>query len=57
VAEVVLCETPRVKTAVDYGCALVQSAEAVTPWRSLNARLDAPADIQLTLFEEPTPDP
>lgn len=23
-----------------------------TPWRSLNARLDAPGDVQLTLFEE-----
>ena len=23
-----------------------------TPWNSLNARLDAPADIHLTLFEE-----
>lgn len=23
-----------------------------TPWRSLNARLDAPADLQLTLFQE-----
>jgi hypothetical protein len=23
-----------------------------TPWRSLNARLDAPGDLQLTLFEE-----
>jgi lactoylglutathione lyase len=25
-----------------------------TPWGSLNARLDAPAGLQLTLFEEPT---
>jgi hypothetical protein len=24
-----------------------------TPWGSLNARLDAPAGLQLTLFEEP----
>jgi lactoylglutathione lyase len=23
-----------------------------TPWRSLNARLEAPAGLQLTLFEE-----
>ena len=23
-----------------------------TPWRSLNARLDGPADLQLTLFSE-----
>ena len=26
-----------------------------TPWRSLNARLDGPADLQLTLFEELDP--
>ena len=37
--------------------ALAAGAEAVapptvTPWSSLNARLEAPADIQLTLFEE-----
>jgi lactoylglutathione lyase len=25
-----------------------------TPWNSVNARLDAPAGLQLTLFEEPT---
>ena len=25
---------------------------AVTPWNSLNSRLRAPADVQLTLFEE-----
>jgi catechol 2,3-dioxygenase-like lactoylglutathione lyase family enzyme len=24
-----------------------------TPWNSLNSRLQAPADLQLTLFEEP----
>ena len=23
-----------------------------TPWRSLNSRLDAPAGLQITLFEE-----
>jgi len=23
-----------------------------TPWRSLNARLDAPGDLHITLFEE-----
>ena len=23
-----------------------------TPWESLNARLEAPADLQITLFEE-----
>ncbi|TDB97960.1 VOC family protein [Actinomadura sp. 7K534] len=24
----------------------------ITPWQSLNARLDAPGDVQITLFEE-----
>lgn len=24
-----------------------------TPWRSLNARLDAPADLHITIFQEP----
>ncbi|TMQ81281.1 VOC family protein, partial [Actinomadura soli] len=23
-----------------------------TPWNSLNSRLDAPADLQITVFEE-----
>ncbi|MFC4016951.1 VOC family protein [Micromonospora sp. GCM10011542] len=28
-----------------------------TPWQSLNSRLDAPADLQITIFEElRTPD-
>ena len=40
--------------AVAAGATLV--AEPVeTPWRSLNARLDAPAGIHLTLFEELDP--
>src|SRR5215204_3327101 len=29
----------------------------VTPWRSLNARLAAPAELQITLFEELGPEP
>jgi lactoylglutathione lyase len=28
-----------------------------TPWRSLNARLEAPAGLQLTLFQELAPEP
>ena len=28
------------------------SAPVETPWRSLNSRLDAPADLQLTIFQE-----
>jgi predicted enzyme related to lactoylglutathione lyase len=30
----------------------VVAAPTVTPWRSLNARLQAPAGLQLTLFQE-----
>ena len=36
---------------VDAGAELV-AAPTVTPWQSLNSRLEAPADLQLTLFEE-----
>ena len=32
--------------------ATVVAEPAETPWRSLNARLEAPAGLQLTLFEE-----
>jgi predicted enzyme related to lactoylglutathione lyase len=33
----------------------VIAAPTRTPWRSLNARIDGPADLQLTLFEELDP--
>ena len=36
---------------VDAGASLV-APPTETPWRSLNARLEAPAGLQLTLFEE-----
>ncbi|RXZ68365.1 VOC family protein [Agromyces albus] len=32
--------------------ARVVAEPVVTPWQSLNSRLDAPADLQITLFEE-----
>ena len=32
--------------------ALVEASARETPWRSVNARLRAPADLQLTLFQE-----
>ena len=35
---------------VDAGATLV-AEPVVTPWQHLNARLDAPGDLQLTLFE------
>lgn len=37
------------------GATLV-AAPVETPWRSLNARLEAPAGLQLTLFEELVPE-
>jgi predicted enzyme related to lactoylglutathione lyase len=36
---------------VEAGAALV-AAPVETPWRSLNARLDVPAGLQVTLFQE-----
>ena len=39
------------EAAVAGGASLV-AAPTETPWRSLNARLQGPAGLQLTLFEE-----
>lgn len=39
---------------VDAGAELV-AGPTETPWRSLNARLNAPAGLQITLFEELDP--
>ena len=36
---------------VDAGATLIASPRE-TPWRSLNSRLDAPAGLQVTLFQE-----
>ncbi len=36
---------------VDAGAELV-APPTVTPWQSLNSRLNAPADLQITIFEE-----
>jgi lactoylglutathione lyase len=41
--------------AVEGGAELV-AEPTETPWRSLNARLDGPGGLQLTLFEELGPD-
>ena len=35
----------------DAGAELI-APPTVTPWRSLNARLEGPADVQLTIFTE-----
>lgn len=39
------------RALVDAGATVI-SAATRTPWNSLNARLDGPADLQLTLFQE-----
>jgi uncharacterized glyoxalase superfamily protein PhnB len=36
---------------VEAGAQLI-AAPTMTPWQSLNARLSAPADLQITIFEE-----
>ncbi|HYO43226.1 MAG TPA: VOC family protein [Candidatus Limnocylindrales bacterium] len=38
------------------GGATLVAAPVTTPWRSLNARLDAPAGLQLTLFQALAPE-
>ena len=38
-------------TLLAAGASLI-AAPTETPWRSLNSRLEAPAGLQLTLFEE-----
>lgn len=55
---------PRLRVAFEVDDARTVTAELVaagadevappteTPWRSLNSRLDAPAGLQITLFEE-----
>lgn len=35
------------------GGATVVAPPTVTPWRSLNARMDAPAGLHITIFQEP----
>jgi lactoylglutathione lyase len=39
---------------IDAGATLI-AAPTETPWRSLNARLQGPGDLQLTLFQELDP--
>jgi uncharacterized glyoxalase superfamily protein PhnB len=38
--------------ALVAGGAELIAAPTVTPWQSLNSRLSAPADLQITIFEE-----
>lgn len=45
-------DTAGATDALRAGGATVVAEPTVTPWRSLNSRLDAPAGLQLTLFQE-----
>ncbi len=47
--------TTMTSVLIDAGATLI-APPTTTPWRSLNSRLDAPADLQITLFEERAPD-
>jgi catechol 2,3-dioxygenase-like lactoylglutathione lyase family enzyme len=59
---------PRLRVAFEVDDAVVRTAEAVaggaaelapptrTPWSSLNSRLEAPAGLQITLFQELGPE-
>ena len=60
---------PRLRVAFEVDDSRTRTAELIaagamevapptlTPWRSLNSRLDAPAGLQITLFEELGPEP
>jgi lactoylglutathione lyase len=41
--------------ALEAGGAVIIAEPVMTPWNSLNARLDAPGGLQLTLFTEVEP--
>jgi predicted enzyme related to lactoylglutathione lyase len=41
----------RTRRLVEHGARLV-AEPTVTPWRSLNSRMEAPAGLQITLFQE-----
>jgi lactoylglutathione lyase len=46
-------DTAAATTAAEAAGAHVVAPPTRTPWESLNARLEAPGGLQLTLFEEP----
>jgi len=45
-------DTPAATDAATAAGATLVAPPTVTPWNSLNARLEAPAGLQLTLFQE-----
>lgn len=48
-------DVPEVTGELVSGGATLVAEPTETPWRSLNSRLAAPADLQITLFEELDP--
>jgi catechol 2,3-dioxygenase-like lactoylglutathione lyase family enzyme len=54
-----VADSPAATRALAAAGASVIAEPVVTPWNSLNARLEAPAGLQLTLFQElgEIPDP
>ena len=51
-----VADAAAVTRALDAAGARVIAEPVKTPWNSLNARLEAPADLQLTVFEELEPE-
>lgn len=45
-------DTARTTDTLEAAGARVIAPPVMTPWHSLNARLDAPADLQITVFQE-----
>ena len=45
-------DTARTTEALEAAGAKVIAPPVMTPWHSLNARLEAPADLQITVFQE-----
>lgn len=48
-------DTAATTARLEAAGAQVVAPPTMTPWRSLNARLDAPGDLHLTLFQELDP--
>jgi AcrR family transcriptional regulator/catechol 2,3-dioxygenase-like lactoylglutathione lyase family enzyme len=51
-----VADTAGVASRLDAAGAVVEASARITPWRSLNARLRAPAGLQVTLFQELGPE-
>ena len=47
-----VADTAGMTTRLVHAGATLIAEPVETPWRSLNSRLDAPAGLQITLFEE-----